>query len=40
MYQPTDLKKGTVISIDGKPFKVIDYSQKVMGRGGHADAQG
>jgi elongation factor P len=34
MYQPTDLKKGTVISIDGKPFKVIDYSQKVMGRGG------
>ncbi|PLS80882.1 elongation factor P [Candidatus Saccharibacteria bacterium] len=34
MYQPTDLKKGTVIQIDGKPFKVIDYSQKVMGRGG------
>lgn len=34
MYQPTDLKKGTVINIDGKPFKVIDYNQKVMGRGG------
>ena len=34
MYQPTDLKKGTVIQLDGKPFKVIDYSQKVMGRGG------
>lgn len=34
MYQPTDLKKGTVVTIDGKPFKVIDYSQKVMGRGG------
>jgi len=34
MYSVTDLKKGTVIQIDGKPFKVIDYSQKVMGRGG------
>lgn len=34
MYQPTDLKKGTVIQLDGKPFKVIDYAQKVMGRGG------
>lgn len=34
MYQPTDLKKGTVIQIDGKPYKVIDYAQKVMGRGG------
>lgn len=34
MYQPTDLKKNTVIQIDGKPFKVIEYSQKVMGRGG------
>lgn len=33
-YQPTDLKKGTVIELDGKPFKVIEYSQKVMGRGG------
>lgn len=34
MYQPTDLKKGTVIKLDGKPFRVIEYSQKVMGRGG------
>lgn len=34
MYQPTDLKKGTVIQFDGKPFRVIDYAQKVMGRGG------
>lgn len=33
-YQPTDLKKGIVVQIDGKPFKVIDYNQKVMGRGG------
>lgn len=34
MYSPTDLKKGTVIQIDGQPFKVLDYNQKVMGRGG------
>lgn len=34
MYQPTDLKKGTVCQIDGKPFRVIEYGQKVMGRGG------
>ncbi len=34
MYGPTELKKGTVIEIDGKPFQVIEYSQKVMGRGG------
>ena len=34
MYQPTDLKKGTVIQIDGTPYRVIDYAQKVMGRGG------
>ena len=34
MYQPTDLKKGTVIQIDGKPFRVVEYAQKVMGRGG------
>lgn len=33
-YQPTDLKKGAVVQIDNKPFKVIDYNQKVMGRGG------
>lgn len=34
MYQPTDLKKNTVIQLDGKPFRVTEYSQKVMGRGG------
>jgi elongation factor P len=34
MYQPTDLKKGVVCQIDGKPYRVIEYSQKVMGRGG------
>jgi len=33
-YQPTDLKKGVVIQLDGKPFRVLDYAQKVMGRGG------
>ncbi len=34
MYSPTDLKKGTVIQIDGQPYRVTDYNQKVMGRGG------
>lgn len=34
MYQPTDLKKGTVCQLDGKPYRVMEYSQKVMGRGG------
>ena len=29
MYQPTDLKKGTVCQIDGKPYRVIEYGQKV-----------
>lgn len=33
-YQPTELKKGVVVQVDGKPFKVLDYNQKVMGRGG------
>ena len=33
-YQPTDLKKGVVVQVDGKPFRVIEYNQKVMGRGG------
>ncbi len=33
-YQPTELKKGVVVQLDGKPFRVIEYSQKVMGRGG------
>lgn len=34
MYQPTDLKKGTVVQLDGKPYRVVEYAQKVMGRGG------
>ena len=34
MYQPTDLKKGTICQIDGKPQRVVEYGQKVMGRGG------
>lgn len=34
MYSPTDLKKGAIIQIDGQPYRVIEYGQKVMGRGG------
>ncbi len=34
MYSPTELKKSTVIQLDGKPFRVVEYAQKVMGRGG------
>lgn len=30
----TDLRKGTLIQLDGKPYRVVDYNQKVMGRGG------
>jgi elongation factor P len=30
----TDLKKGTVFQLDGTPYIVIAYGQKVMGRGG------
>lgn len=30
----TDLKKGQVFSWEGTPFRVVEYSQKVMGRGG------
>lgn len=30
----TDLKKGTLFQIEGVPYRVVDYSQKVMGRGG------
>jgi len=33
-YSPTDLKKGVVVAIDGQPYRVIEYGQKVMGRGG------
>ena len=31
---PTDLKKGQIFQIDGTPYRVVDYGQKVMGRGG------
>ena len=34
MYGVTDLKKGVLITLDAKPYRVVDYSQKVMGRGG------
>lgn len=30
----TNLKKGTVFQLDGVPYRVTEYSQKVMGRGG------
>lgn len=30
----TDLKKGTLIELEGTPYKVTDYAQKQMGRGG------
>jgi elongation factor P len=30
----TDLRKGTLFQWEGQPFRVIDYKQKVMGRGG------
>lgn len=34
MYGPTDLRKDTLIDLDGTPFKVVEYAQKQMGRGG------
>jgi elongation factor P len=34
MYSITELKKDTVIQLEGVPFKVVDYAQKQMGRGG------
>lgn len=30
----TELRKGTVFQLDGTPYKVVEYAQKVMGRGG------
>ena len=30
----TDLKKGTIFELDGVPYRVVEYGQKVMGRGG------
>jgi elongation factor P len=34
MLSITNLKKGTLFVLDDEPFKVVDYNQKVMGRGG------
>lgn len=30
----TNLKKGALIVLDNEPYRVVDYNQKVMGRGG------
>lgn len=30
----TNLKKGTLFQLEGVPYRVVEYSQKVMGRGG------
>ena len=30
----TNLKKGTIFQLDGVPYRVVEYGQKVMGRGG------
>jgi elongation factor P len=30
----TDLKKGQVFQLEGIPYRVVEYGQKVMGRGG------
>lgn len=30
----TDLKKGQIFQLEGVPYRVIEYTQKVMGRGG------
>lgn len=34
MLSITDLKKGTIFQYESIPYRVIDYNQKVMGRGG------
>jgi elongation factor P len=34
MLSITNLKKGTLVSVDDQPWRVVEYSQKVMGRGG------
>lgn len=33
-FGPTDLKKGQIFQLEGTPYRVIEYGQKVMGRGG------
>lgn len=30
----TDLKKGQIFQMNGTPYRVVEYAQKVMGRGG------
>lgn len=30
----TDLRKGAVFAFEGEPYRVVEYSQKVVGRGG------
>lgn len=30
----TDLRKGQIFQLDGVPYRVVEYGQKVMGRGG------
>ncbi len=34
MLNITDLKKGALLAINDEPYRVIEYGQKVMGRGG------
>ena len=34
MYGPTDLRKDTLIELDEVPYKIVEYAQKQMGRGG------
>lgn len=34
MLAITELKKGTIFELDNVPYKVLEYQQKVMGRGG------
>ena len=34
IYGHTDLKVGTLIELDGVPYRVTDYTHKAMGRGG------
>jgi len=34
MLSITDLKKDTLIQLDGQPYRVVEYGQKQMGRGG------
>lgn len=34
MYGHTDLKTGTLVEIEGVPYRVVEYSHAAMGRGG------